>query len=217
MLNRGKQSLVLDLKNDADRSRLLPLLKRADVLVEQFRPGVMRRLRPRFREPAQAKSPHRLLLDYGLRTIGTARRRSRSRPQLHRQYRATFTTARAARPAGVPPALIADIGGGSLPAVINILLGLRQRELTGKGCAIDIAMADAMFTFASPALATTQATGRFPRPWWRAADRRLTALPALRDQGRKACGLRCAGTEILARIHGRDRPSARGRGRPPRS
>ena len=44
MLNRGKKSLVLDLKDGADRARLIPLVKRADVLVEQFRPGVMVRL-----------------------------------------------------------------------------------------------------------------------------------------------------------------------------
>ena len=44
MLNRGKKSLVLDLKNEGDRARLMPLVKRADVLVEQFRPGVMARL-----------------------------------------------------------------------------------------------------------------------------------------------------------------------------
>ncbi len=44
LLNRGKKSLVLDLKSKADRARLVPLLKRADVLVEQFRPGVMKRL-----------------------------------------------------------------------------------------------------------------------------------------------------------------------------
>src|ERR1700742_4490429 len=41
LLNRGKQSLVLDLKSAADREKLTPLLERADVLVEQFRPGVM--------------------------------------------------------------------------------------------------------------------------------------------------------------------------------
>src|SRR5436305_12312487 len=44
LLNRGKQSLVADLKQAADRDRLMPLIKRADVLVEQFRPGVMARL-----------------------------------------------------------------------------------------------------------------------------------------------------------------------------
>src|ERR1700687_6024446 len=44
MLNRGKQSLALDLKRAADRDKLKPLLKRADILIEQFRPGVMARL-----------------------------------------------------------------------------------------------------------------------------------------------------------------------------
>src|SRR3989442_15640193 len=44
VLNRGKKSLVLDLRKDEERQRLMPLLSRADVLVEQFRPGVMDRL-----------------------------------------------------------------------------------------------------------------------------------------------------------------------------
>ncbi|HEY4974695.1 MAG TPA: CoA transferase, partial [Steroidobacteraceae bacterium] len=44
MLNRGKKSLTLDLKNDADRAKLIPLIQRADILLEQFRPGVMARL-----------------------------------------------------------------------------------------------------------------------------------------------------------------------------
>src|SRR5215831_13791490 len=44
LLNRGKKSLVLDLKSEAERRKLEPLLARADVVVEQFRPGVMARL-----------------------------------------------------------------------------------------------------------------------------------------------------------------------------
>lgn len=44
LLNRGKKSLALDLKNPADREVLRPLLEQADVLIEQFRPGVMARL-----------------------------------------------------------------------------------------------------------------------------------------------------------------------------
>src|SRR3954451_5054263 len=44
LLNRGKTSLVLDLKQAGHRDKLTPLLARADVLVEQFRPGVMARL-----------------------------------------------------------------------------------------------------------------------------------------------------------------------------
>src|SRR5215470_1356956 len=44
LLNRGKRSLVLDLKRRDDQARLAPLIGRADVLVEQFWPGVMERL-----------------------------------------------------------------------------------------------------------------------------------------------------------------------------
>jgi crotonobetainyl-CoA:carnitine CoA-transferase CaiB-like acyl-CoA transferase len=62
----------------------------------------------------------------------------------------------------VPPALIADIGGGTFPAVINILLALRQRDLTKQGSYLDVAMTDAMFTFAGHAFASGHATGQFP-------------------------------------------------------
>jgi alpha-methylacyl-CoA racemase len=43
-LNRGKRSLAKDLKNPPDRDAVIALIKEADVVVEQFRPGVMRRL-----------------------------------------------------------------------------------------------------------------------------------------------------------------------------
>ena len=113
----------------------MPLLKRADVLVEQFRPGVMARLGLGYDGAAQDQSAADLLLDHRLRPDRPARRRSRARHQLHRQHRAAGAAARA-RSTGpiVPPALIADIGGGTLPAVINILLALRQRDRTGQGC-----------------------------------------------------------------------------------
>src|SRR6476469_4267976 len=41
LLNRGKKSIVVDLKDARAREKLEPLITRADVLVEQFRPGVM--------------------------------------------------------------------------------------------------------------------------------------------------------------------------------
>ena len=44
MLNRGKKSLSLDLKDPSDLKILKPILKEADILIEQFRPGVMKRL-----------------------------------------------------------------------------------------------------------------------------------------------------------------------------
>ena len=50
-----------------------------------------------------------------------------------------------------------------MPAVLNILLALRQRDRTGQGCHLDIAMADAMPTFAWYGLAQGHATGTFPQ------------------------------------------------------
>ena len=40
----------------------------------------------------------------------------------------------------VPPALIADIAGGAYPAVLNVLLALRERERTGEGCRVDVSL-----------------------------------------------------------------------------
>src|SRR5260370_23889863 len=43
-LNRGKESIALDLKNNSDRALLLRMIRRADVLVENYRPGTLERL-----------------------------------------------------------------------------------------------------------------------------------------------------------------------------
>ena len=44
LLNRGKKSIAVDLKNEEERAKLIPLIEEADIIVEQFRPGVMSRL-----------------------------------------------------------------------------------------------------------------------------------------------------------------------------
>ena len=101
--------------------------------------------------------------------------------------------------------LVADIAGGSFPAVINILLALRARDRSGQGCHLDIAMTDAMFTFAWYALALGAATGKFPKPGELCAGRRLAALPALSGQGRQDRRLRGDRAEILGRVLPGDR------------
>src|SRR5262249_57017648 len=72
--------------------------------------------------------------------------------------------ARAPRAAGGAPGAGRESRRRALPAVVNILLALRQRDATGEGAHLDIAMADAMFTFAWYALALGHATGRYPAP-----------------------------------------------------
>lgn len=164
MLNRGKRSVVLDLKQEADRRRLAPLLGRADVLVEQFRPGVMDRLGLGYGELSRR---HPRLVYCSISGYGQAGPRAgEAGHDLNYQGNTGLLALQPGpmdRPV-VPPALTADIGGGTMPAVINILLALRRRDATGQGCHLDIAMADAMFTFAWYALAIGQATGRFPAP-----------------------------------------------------
>jgi crotonobetainyl-CoA:carnitine CoA-transferase CaiB-like acyl-CoA transferase len=162
LLNRGKKSLVLDLKSRAGRDKLKPLLERADVLVEQFRPGVMARLGLGY-DAVRAINPRLVycsITGYG-QTGPRADEAGHDLNYIGNTGLLALNPGPPDRPV-VPPALIADIGGGTLPAVMNILLGLRQRDQTGQGVHIDIAMTDAMFTFASHALASGQATGQFP-------------------------------------------------------
>jgi crotonobetainyl-CoA:carnitine CoA-transferase CaiB-like acyl-CoA transferase len=164
MLNRGKQVVTLDLKQDADREKLRPLLERADVIVEQFRPGVMARLGLGF-EDVRKINPRIVYCSIS----GYGQNGPRAGEAGHDINYIGNTGLLALQPGPadnpvVPPALIADIAGGTFPAVINILLALRARDQSGQGVHLDIAMTDAMFTFAWYALALGQASGRFPGP-----------------------------------------------------
>jgi alpha-methylacyl-CoA racemase len=164
MLNRGKTSLVVDLRTEAGRNAARELAARADVLVEQFRPGVMQKHGLGYDELSKINpkliycsitgygqsGPKRDEAGHDINYIGTTGLLSLAPGPLENPV--------------VPPALIADIAGGTFPAVQNILLALIARGKTGKGTYIDIAMADAMFTFAWMALATLHATGKQAGP-----------------------------------------------------
>ncbi len=164
MLNRGKETLSLDLKQESDRTQLMPLIRRADILVEQFRPGVMQRLGLGY-EHAATLNPRLIycsITGYG-QTGPHAAEAGHDLNYIGQTGLLALQPGPADAPV-VPPALVADIGGGSFPAMINILLALQQRDRTGQGCHLDIAMTDAMFTFAWLALAQGFTTGRFPGP-----------------------------------------------------
>lgn len=162
LLNRGKESLVLDLKQTDDRARLAPLIEQADVLVEQFRPGTMDRLGLGY-EAVRRINPRLVycsISGYG-QSGPRAQEAGHDLNYIGRTGLLALQPGPPDRPT-VPPALVADIGGGTFPAVVNILLGLRQRDVTGEGSYIDVAMTDAMFSFAWLALACGFATGKFP-------------------------------------------------------
>ncbi|WGY00453.1 CaiB/BaiF CoA-transferase family protein [Nocardioides sp. QY071] len=196
-LNRGKRSVALDLKDPSAITALEGLIERADVLIEQFRPGVMdrlglgyehaRALNPRILYcsitgygqdgPLAAKAGHDLnyLVDAGL--LASARRSTTDGvPHL-------------------PPTFVADIGGGSYPAVVNILLGLRSVEQTGVGAHLDIAMTENLFLWhwwvrtqvdtagSASAPGTSHPAGGSPRySLYPAADGAVVAVAALEER-----------------------------------
>lgn len=162
LLNRGKASLALDLKDEAERRRLMPLIARADILIEQFRPGVMDRLGLGY-EAVAAVNPRIVycsITGYGQ----DGPKRDAAGHDLN--YIAEsgllgLSMGDAERPV-VPPALIADIAGGAYPAVMNILLALKERDATGRGRRLDIAMADNLFPFMYWAMGSGLAAGQWP-------------------------------------------------------
>jgi crotonobetainyl-CoA:carnitine CoA-transferase CaiB-like acyl-CoA transferase len=189
VLNGGKSSVLADLKTEDGRRSLEPLLARADILVEQFRPGVMDRLGLGYAAVRRInpKVIYCSITGYGQ----TGRRAHEAGHDLNYQA----VTGLLSLSPGMPSALVADIAGGAMPAVMNILLALRQRDLTGEGCHLDIAMTDAMFTFAWYGLAQGHATGRFPGPGenmlaggspryrvYETADRQILAVGALEQK-----------------------------------
>jgi alpha-methylacyl-CoA racemase len=162
LLNRGKELMTLDLKNEAERARLMPLLQTADILVEQFRPGVMARFGLGY-DDLRKINPR--LIYCSISGYGQSGPRAQEAGHDINYIGNSGLLALQPGPISapvVPPALIADIAGGTFPALVNILLALHARHKTGEGAYIDIAMTDAMFTFAWYALALGQASGKFP-------------------------------------------------------
>src|SRR5690606_4931535 len=124
LLNTGKRSVAIDLKSSEERARLMPLLKQADVLVEQFRPGVMERLGLGY-EAVKLINPAVIYCSI----TGYGQAGSLSQVAGHDLTYMADAGLLSLGPANdgvpaLPPVLVGDIGAGSLPAVVNILLAL---------------------------------------------------------------------------------------------
>lgn len=164
MLNAGKRSLFADLKKPEERRRLEPLIDEADVLVEQFRPGVMARLELDY-ERLKQRNPRLIycsITGYG-QTGPLAARAGHDLNYMSETGILALNPGEGERP-HLPPVLAADIGGGTYPAVMNILLALLQRNRSGEGMHIDISMTDNLFPFGFWALAMGATQGQWPGP-----------------------------------------------------
>jgi len=144
---RGKKSLKLDLKSEADRKLFLDLAKTADVVLESFRPGVVKRLGVDY-DAVRAVNPK--IIYCAISAFGQDGP-YRLRPAHDLAVQALAGTVDLSRgltddkPSA--PNLVASDMAASFTALSAILMALLAREKTGKGDYIDISMYDALIAW----------------------------------------------------------------------
>lgn len=160
-VNRNKESLALDLKHPAARRALDALVARADVLVENFRPGTMERLGLGYEALAEQ---HPRLIYCSISGFGQTGPR-RAEPGYDAMMQAEGGLMSITGAADGPPfrvgVAIGDIATGMF-AVQGILAALLARARTGRGQRVDIAMLDAVTALLSYQASSAFATGSTP-------------------------------------------------------
>ncbi len=144
-LNRSKKSIALDLKQPEAIEIIKALIKDYDIVLEQFRPGVMERLGIGY-EALKAINPKIIycaITGYGQ----TGPYKDRAGHDLNYLAIAGISSySKRKEQAPIPQGIqIADVAGGSLHGVIGILTALHHRQRTGEGQMIDISMTDCAF------------------------------------------------------------------------
>jgi len=152
LLNRGKRSAILDLKRPDGKAAFGRLCGAYDVVFDQFRPGVLARLGF---DHAALCAQHPGLVVCALTGYGqSGTLAQRAGHDLNYLARAGLLGVHgpADRPPQVPGFQLADVSGG-LWCVIAILAALAEREKTGRGRVLDIAMTDGVLGFAATSMA----------------------------------------------------------------
>ncbi len=162
-INHGKKSIALDLRAEADRAIFDKLLSRADILVENYRPGVMERLGYGW-EDIHQQYPG---LIYGAVSGFGHSGPDALRPAYDMVVQArggimSITGEKDREPVRVG-ASVGDIVAGMFLAH-GLLAALVSRNATGQGQKIDVAMLDSMLAIVEHAIALTSATGQVPGP-----------------------------------------------------
>ena len=161
LLNRNKQSIALDLKKPEAIEIVKKLVQEYDIVLEQFRPGVMDRLGIGY-DALKIVNPKLIycsLTGYG-QTGALKDRAGHDINYLALSGIMSYT----GRQANGPPPLgvqIADVGGGSMGATVGILSAVIHRQITGEGQFVDISMFD-MAVGLSAHIATYYLVGKTP-------------------------------------------------------
>jgi crotonobetainyl-CoA:carnitine CoA-transferase CaiB-like acyl-CoA transferase len=161
-LNRNKKSIGLNLKSGPGKEVFRRMVQRADVLVQEYRPGVAERLGIGYEQMSVRNDrliycaitgygqdgPYRNLVGHDLNYIATAGVLS--------------ILGRAGQLPTIPHNLIADYAGGGMHAAIGILAALVARTQTGRGQYVDISMMDGSMALMAQSFASFFANGRLP-------------------------------------------------------
>ncbi|MDQ1673850.1 MAG: CoA:oxalate CoA-transferase, partial [Frankiaceae bacterium] len=160
-VNRGKQSISLDLTSPGDRTVLFGLVDRADVLVENFRPDVMDRLDLGYDALAE-RNPRLVYASIsGFGQTGPWRLRP-AYDTVVQGSSGLMSVTGAVEDGPVKPGLpVADLSAG-LYTFGAILAAVRGRELTGRGTHVDVAMHDSLVSMLEGAAQSFLATGAPP-------------------------------------------------------
>jgi CoA:oxalate CoA-transferase len=162
-VNRGKESIALDLKADGDRAIFEQLLARADVLLENYRGGTMEKFGYGW-DTLQARFPR--LVYCGISGFGHTGPYS-SRPAYDMVVQAMGgIMSLTGHPGGPPTRVGTSVGDltAALYATIGIVTALYDRKSSGRGMKVDISMLDCQVAFLENAIARYVATGTVPGP-----------------------------------------------------
>ena len=162
-VNRGKQSLALDLRSDEGKAIVYGLAKQADVVTENFKPGVMERLGFGYERLAQDNPRLIYASTSGFGQTGPYRERGAVDVIVQGMGGVISITGHPDGPPARPGYSIGDMAGG-LYTAIGVLSALVERDRSGVGQRIDVAMLDAQVALLENAIIRYCATGEVPGP-----------------------------------------------------
>lgn len=162
-VNRGKKSIVVDLKSESGAALIRDLAAESDVLIENYRPGVMDRLGLGY-ETLSAINPRLIYCSIsGFGTTGPLRDRPSFDIVLQALSGALSVNG---EPGGLPTKLGIPLGDlvGGINGPIGILAALHERSITGRGRLIDVSLLDGMLGLLGYLAQLAFFTGEDPQP-----------------------------------------------------
>lgn len=161
-MNRNKRSIEMDLKDPAQHERLEALLREADVVVENFTPGAMRKLKLDYESVRKLNETVIYCSISGYGQTGPYRDRRAYDSIIQAVSGVMSITGAADGPPARSGLMFADLSG-AMYAFAAIVTSLYAREKSRKGNYIDLSMSDALLSLYSTNAAEYLAVGRVPR------------------------------------------------------